>query len=237
MAKKISYKKTLSANRTNKILWFGNSYSPTSNMGFSSLIPHLKTLKKMQKQKDFLLTICSNFKSDISFLDFFEINFEIVDWSLNNIFFQLSTASCSLITTGNDERCTTKSNNRILKSLTNGCPPIAIDCFNDSEFKGYITTGLKKGIQDYLQSEDRNQNIKDTITKVKPILDRFDLKNVTKSYANILFHSYLLNKIYDPTLIEESVDNFNISIICDSIPVNDLRKIITRFRAKRMNII
>ncbi len=229
---KISYKKILGSNRKDKILWFGNSYSPTSNMGFLSLIPHLKTLKKMQRQKNFILTICSNLKADISFLDNYDINFELVDWSLNNIFYQLSTSSCSLITTGNDERCITKSNNRILKSFRNGCPPIVINCYNDGEVKGYATTGLKKGVQNFIQSENRNLNIKENIDKAKLVLERFDSKNIAKSYANIIINSHLLSKIYDLNLIGESEINCNISIICDHIPVNDLRTIIKRFDEK-----
>ena len=62
-----------------------------------------------------------------------------------NIFYELSTACCSLITTGNDKRCITKSNNRIIKSLANGCPVIVMDGYNYDEFKGTITNSLKKG--------------------------------------------------------------------------------------------
>ena len=196
------------------------------------MIPHLKTLKNCKDKKNFILTICSNLKADISFLDIYGINFELVDWSLNNIFYQLSTSSCSLITIENDERCITKSNNRILKSFRNGCPPIVINCYNNEELKGYATTGLKKGVQDFIQSENRNLNIKGNIDNAKIVLERFDSKNIGKSYANIIINAHFVSKIYDPNLIDESENNRNISIICDHIPVNDLRKIIKRFDEK-----
>lgn len=229
---KISYEKITREGRKNKILWFGNSFSPTSNMGLVSLIPHLKNIKKMQKDTDFVLTICSDFRADISFLDKYEINFKLVDWTLNNIFYELSTASCSLITTGNDERCFTKSNNRLLKSLANGCPAIVINCFNDFELKGYFTNSLKEGILNFIKSKDRDKHIKNAIEESKIILERFEINNLAKTYSNLILDSHLLTTIYGRKYIDKSITDFKVSIICDQIPVRNLKEIVSRFKEK-----
>ncbi|WP_288239807.1 glycosyltransferase [uncultured Prochlorococcus sp.] len=229
---KISYKPITKERRTSKILWFGNSFSDTSNMGFVSMIPHLKMLKKMQgaMKPKFMLTICSNLKADISFLDLYDIKYELVDWTLENIFYQLSTSSCSLITTGNDQRCFTKSNNRILKSLINGCPPMVFNCYNHADLKDYYTSGLKKGIQDYLESKNREINIKNSIEKSNIILERYRIKNLAKTYNNIIFHAHLIKKIYgnNKPLLENEDSNF--TVICDKIPIGKLVEILQKFR-------
>ena len=43
--KNLEFNETFEENRGNKLLWFGNSSSTTSNMGFVSLIPHLRIIK------------------------------------------------------------------------------------------------------------------------------------------------------------------------------------------------
>ena len=41
------------------LLWFGNAYSPTSNMGIGSLIPSLPEIKSLQKEFGFKLIVCT----------------------------------------------------------------------------------------------------------------------------------------------------------------------------------
>lgn len=185
-------------NEEKRLLWFGNAYSPTSNMGISSIIPHLGMLRKMQNKCNFELVICTNKNTDLSILREYDIKYRQVDWSLVAIYNEVLKATACFLTTGNDSRCKTKSNNRILLALANKCPVIAISLPNADELKDVIQTSLKGGIQRYFISEERTENRMNDIRGSQELMKRFKSKSIASIY-DLLFKNqegYMLANKY-----------------------------------------
>ncbi|ABB33919.1 Glycosyltransferase-like [Synechococcus sp. CC9605] len=210
-----------------RVLWFGNAYSPTSNMGISSLIPHLPAIKTLQNKQNFDLVICTNSNADLRTLKSFGIRYNLVEWTLPEIFKQLSLASMSLITTGDDERCMGKSNNRVLFSLINNCPVAVIKHPNNSEFELSVDRSLKSAIQKYLFSKNSKKERTKALNENKTILNRYTIIEITKVYNLVLQNiwlSSLASQEHYPTIPNEKDV---VSIICDNLSVGNIKIIIS----------
>ena len=181
--------------QSHDILWFGNSYSPTSNMGIASLTPHLKTLKRVCTDHNCKLVLCTNSNADTSILDVYGINYIKKDWTIASIFDEISNASVVLLTTGNDARCDTKSNNRILLSLANDCPVISLQMPNSSELNDVVIRSFKEGINRYITSENSVQNKLVDLDKASNILQRFTPRTISSIYDLVFQNNNLKTNI------------------------------------------
>ena len=208
-----------------RVLWFGNSYSPTSNMGISSLIPLLPAIKRLQDRQHFVLAICTNVNTDLSTIKAFGIQYELIEWSLAEIFRQLSIAGVSLITTGDDKRCEGKSNNRVLSSLTNNCPAIVIKHPNNTEFNANIDTSLKSGVSKFLFSKNSESERIKALNVAKSILDRYTINEIVKLY-NLSLQNINLEVLAAQDQYA-GLENHEKSalIICDELSVGEIDKI------------
>ncbi len=177
------------------ILWFGNSYSPTSNMGIASLIPHLKTLKKVCTENNSRLVLCTNSNANTSILDTYSINYTKKDWTITSIYEEIANASVVLLTTGNDARCDTKSNNRILFSLVNECPVISLQMPNSSELNDVVIRSLKEGINRYICDQNAAQNKLIDLDNASNVLERFSPQSISSIYDLVLQNSHLQSNI------------------------------------------
>ena len=224
---KSSLENTDEKTKIKRVLWFGNAYSPTSNMGISSLIPHLPTIKTLQNKQNFDLVICTNSNADLRTLKSFGIRYNLVEWTLPEIFKQLSLASMSLITTGNDERCMGKSNNRVLFSLINNCPVAVIKHPNNTEFDLSVERSLKIAIQKYLFSKESEKERTIALNENKSILARYKINEITKVYNLVLQNiwlSSLTSQEHYPNIAKEKEV---VSIICDNLSVGNIKNIVS----------
>ena len=213
--------------RSKRVLWFGNAYSPTSNMGISSLIPLLPSIRSLQKKYDFNLVVCTNASADISTLQSFGINHTLVEWSLPEIFKQLSLASMSLITTGDDERCEGKSNNRVLFSLINNCPPCVVKHPNNSEFDMTVVRSFRLSLLRYLFSHDSEKERTKALIENKTILTRYTISEIAKTYNLTLQNIWLSALTSHKHDLAISKQENVVSIICDNLSVDNLKRILS----------
>ena len=160
-------------------------------MGIASLTPHLKTLKRFCTDNNSKLVLCTNSNANTSILDTYGINYIKTDWTITSIFDEIAKASVVLLTTGNDPRCDTKSNNRILFSLVNECPVISLQMPNSSELNDVVIRSLKEGINRYFIDQNSAQNKLTDLEKASNILQRFTPHSISSIYDLVLQNSHL----------------------------------------------
>ena len=195
----------ISKNNRENLLWFGDAYSPMSNMEIASLIPHLGRIKKMQEINSFKLVVCTNKNVDLSMLDEYSIRYSKTEWSLVNIYSEIFTAAACLITTGGDASSQSKSNSKVLLALANKCPVIGINLSDSEELKEVMITSVEVGIDRYIISEHSEINRNHDLSKAEILMERFSPKRIGSIY-NLLFDNQEC-RILTNSKIEESKES------------------------------
>jgi len=206
--------------REKRLLWFGADGS-NSNFGISSIIPILNTIKKLQNKCAFQLVVVSNEGLSIDLIKNYGICVEFIPWSFDTIYRELSKARASLLTTGDDDLCLTKSNNRLLLSLSQNCPVIAINYPNSEEFRDVICRNVNTGVEKYFIDPNWVANSKRDVAFATDILKRYDLSLVANTLSECVLDCYFSSSA------SASQIHFRTTVLCitDCMPVADLKSV------------
>ena len=215
-----------SAKREKRLIWFGAGESQTSNFGLMSIVPHLRSLKKLQKLYKFTFIIVTNSSDASKYIFDSGLATEFIPWSFESIFTELNRASACLLTTGNDDLSSTKSNNRLLLSLSQGCPVITLNYPNAEEFKDIGIRILGNGIIRYFSEDNCQGNIKNDIKASSHIIERYSINIVTKLFFECLVDIDCLSKARNKDIFS----NEKSSILCliDHLEIDQI-KIVSNF--------
>ena len=168
--------------------------------------------------------------ADLKILDEYRIEYEHKKWSASSIFGYFDKSFASLITTGNDIRCTTKSNNRATMSIVNGCPVITQgDVPNMTELDDVIYKNLRKGIEKYYMSNRSIANREENIKSAQQVVERYKLREVVNIYETLvdLAKTKRCRMVKDKEVRNSHIE---IAIVGDYMKIENIELTLKKFR-------
>jgi hypothetical protein len=144
------------AGPTKSLLWFGSHGSPNAPCGMNDLLAIEPLLRKLSREHDFRLVVCSNNRSKFDSLKgYFATALDYAEWSLETFPALLADAEAVVIPLSRNPFVNCKTHNRVSTALGAGVPVIADAIESYREFAPYCTLDdWEKGLREVLGNPD-----------------------------------------------------------------------------------
>lgn len=174
-------------NERKQVIWFGNYGSMHSNFGIVSIFKAAAALEKVNKDIPLELVVVSNSRASFDTM-IKPLNFpsRYVEWSPLSAAQELLSADVALLTTGDDEFCKIKSNNRALQALAAGVPVVT----DPSDALGpvadcAIVGNYEHGLRHYL-GVDGKQAVERSLAKFELARREYELEALGDAWTSVI---------------------------------------------------